>query len=268
MDPMQAILNAYAEIERHIDVCLCIQNGDSGRLQAQLRKVVALKADARNRLEREQYEVIHDSLEEMIAYLNGAITIASDDAGGHPVPVAYQEHSGTGRPRIHIDPIWLSHAHPGSSLKKIATLLGCSARTVRRRLIDYELAVPVPPVIQEVPQPDGTIAKEWHPTGPMGFDLKDEPDRRPIGIQEDDVGNVDEFGIDWEDLEDEELIQALQERAKNPFDDYVLDTMNNVPCHAPDCPLSMDQVQGLKRALYAEFDMDTHHMDVWREIWI
>jgi hypothetical protein len=206
MDPTQAILNAYAEIERRVDVCLRIQNGDSGRLRAQLREVVALKADvervrspylklsiliyflsvqARNLLEREQYEVIHDSLEEMIAYLNGAITIASDDAGGDPVPVAYrEEHGGTGRPRIHIDPTWLSHAHPGSSLKKIATLLGCSARTVRRRLIDYELAVPAPPVIQEVPQPDGTIAKEWHPTGPTGFDLKDEPDRLDQHVKE------------------------------------------------------------------------------------
>jgi hypothetical protein len=92
--------------------------------------------------------------------------------------------------------------------------------------------------------------------------------RRPIGIQEDDVGDVDQFGIDWEDLEDEELIQALQERAENPFDDYAPDRMNNVPCEAPDCPLSMDQVQGLKRVLYVEFDMDTHSMDVWRQIWI
>jgi hypothetical protein len=114
----------------------------------------------------------------MIAYLNEAITIASDDAGGDPVPVAYrEENGGVGRPRIHIDPTWLSHAHPGSSLKKIASLLGCSARTVRRRLIDYELAVPAPPVIQEVLQPDGTIAKEWHPTGPTGFDLKEDPNQ-------------------------------------------------------------------------------------------
>ena len=112
----------------------------------------------------------------MINYLNVAITIASDDVGGDPVAVAYKElHGGVGRPRIHIDPTWLAHVHPGSTLKKIAKLLGCSARTVRRRLIDYQLAVPAPPVIQEVLQPDGTIAKEWHPTGPTGFDLKEEP---------------------------------------------------------------------------------------------
>ena len=94
--------------------------------------------------------------------------------------------------------------------------------------------------------------------------------RHPIGlmIQEDDAGDVQQFGIDWEDLEDEELIQALQDRGENPFDDYAPTTMNNVPCEAPECPLSMDQVQGLKMVLNAEFDMDTHNMDVRREIWI
>jgi hypothetical protein len=45
MDPTQAILNAYAEITGRVDVSLRIQNGDSGRLRAQLREVVAFKAD-------------------------------------------------------------------------------------------------------------------------------------------------------------------------------------------------------------------------------
>ena len=42
---MEAILNAYAEIGRRVDVSLHIHNGDSARLRAQLREVAAFKAD-------------------------------------------------------------------------------------------------------------------------------------------------------------------------------------------------------------------------------
>ena len=46
---------------------------------------------------------------------------------------------------------------------------------MRRRLLDYQLAEPAPPVIHEVIQQDRTLAKEWHPTGPTRFNFKDQP---------------------------------------------------------------------------------------------
>ncbi|KAF8325298.1 hypothetical protein F5887DRAFT_889403 [Amanita rubescens] len=89
-----------------------------------------------------------------------------------------------------------------------------------------------------------------------------------IRIQEEDVRDLGQFGIDWEDMDDEDLIQALQERGENPFDDYAPDRMNDVPCEPPDCPLTMDQVDGLDAVLQREFDMNTYDMDVKTRVWI
>jgi hypothetical protein len=98
-----------------------------------------------------------------------------------------------------------------------------------------------------------------------------------IARQEDAVENVEEFGIDWEGLpdvgglvpDDEELVRQLQERGQNPFDDYAPDTLNEVPCEPPECPLTLDQVNGLESTLSARFNMSTSHdMDVYTDVWI
>jgi hypothetical protein len=124
------------------------------------------------------YDTINESLDDMAAYLNTAITAALDDMVGDALPLVHQEpRRHPGRPRVNIDKNWLSYASQGITLKDIGELVQCSARTVRRRLLEYGLAEPAPPVIQEVVQPDGTIVKEWHPTGPTGYDFKGEPAR-------------------------------------------------------------------------------------------
>ncbi len=137
----------------------------------------ALCLQARNLLGQRDYNTIQDSVNDMAAYLNEAITVAVDDTVGDPLPLARLERRGPGRPRIDIDENWLSYASQGITLKDIGELVNCSARTVRRRLLDYNLAKPAPPVIQEVVQPDGTVAREWHSTGPTRFDFKDQPAR-------------------------------------------------------------------------------------------
>ncbi len=114
----------------------------------------------------------------MAAYLNTAITATLDDMVGDAIPLAHQEpRRRPGRPRVIIDKNWLSFASQGITLKDIGEMVQCSARTVRRRLLEYGLAEPAPPVIQNVVQPDGTIAKEWHPTGPTRYDFRGEPGR-------------------------------------------------------------------------------------------
>ena len=89
-----------------------------------------------------------------------------------------------------------------------------------------------------------------------------------IRMQEEDILDVGQFGIDWEGMDDEELIQELQERGENPFDDYAPDRMNEVPCEPPDCPLTMDQMDELDAVLQREFDMNTYDMDVKTTVWI
>jgi hypothetical protein len=116
----------------------------------------------------------------MLDALEAAVATALDDLR-NPVPLV---RPGS-RSRIEIDVNWLAHASQGLTLKAIASELGCSSRTVRRRMLEHNLAELAPPVIQTVVQPDGTLTKEWHPTGPTGFDFRNEPEElddvvRPI----------------------------------------------------------------------------------------
>jgi hypothetical protein len=125
-------------------------------------------------------------------------------------------------------------------------------------------------------------AEHWNA---HGMRLKREKDKAPqdmfiLGMrrrvvddaivrQEDAVEDVEEFGIDWEGMDDEQLVRELQEQAENPFDGYALDTLNEVPCEPPECPLTPDQVNGLDAALSMQFNMTTSHdMDVYTAIWI
>ena len=140
--------------------------------------IFTLRLQARNLLEQEDYDTIRESVNDMAAYLNVAITTAQDDMVGDPMPLTQvEDQKRPGRPRVNIDRNWLSYASQGLTLKDIGEQVNCSARTVRRRLLEYQLAEAAPPVIQEVVQPDGTLAKEWHPTGPTRNKFKDQPER-------------------------------------------------------------------------------------------
>jgi hypothetical protein len=112
----------------------------------------------------------------MLEALDASVATAQDDLLRDPIPVAHKELLERGRSRIEIDVNWLRHASQGMTLKDIAVEVGCSARTVRRRMLEHHLAEPAPPVIRTVVQPNGMITKEWHPTGPTRFDFKDNPE--------------------------------------------------------------------------------------------
>jgi hypothetical protein len=87
--------------------------------------------------------------------------------------------------------------------------------------------------------------------------------------QEEAVEDVDQFGIDWDGADDEQLVRKLQEQAENPFDGYAPDTLNEVPCEPPECPLTCNQVNGLDAALSMQFNMTaSHDMDVYTAVWI
>ena len=128
-------------------------------------------------MEQDEYEFLQVSVRRMLESLNASIAAAAlDDAEKDPLPLAQREgQPGGGRPRTVIDKKFLSFASAGMTLVDIGKAVGCSARTVRRRLIDYGLAEPAPPVIRKIVRADGTEAKEWHPTGPTRFDLKGDP---------------------------------------------------------------------------------------------
>lgn len=119
----------------------------------------------------------YDTLQDLVANMLGSLEeTAQDDLIRELIPLARREERQVpGWSQIEIDMNWLVHAIQGMTLKDIAGALKCSPWTVRRCLLEHNLAEPAPPVIQNMVQLDGTIAKEWHPTGPMWYDLKDDP---------------------------------------------------------------------------------------------
>ena len=114
----------------------------------------------------------------MLRALEESASASQDDLTGDPIPLALTTGCGQpGRPRIQIDKQWLAYANQGMTTKDIAKAVGCAPRTVRRYLILYGLSEPAPPVIQHVERPDGTYAKEWHPTGPTRSAIRNDPER-------------------------------------------------------------------------------------------
>ena len=114
----------------------------------------------------------------MLRALEQSTSASQDDFAGEPIPLAQTTESGQpGRPRIEIDAQWLAYANQGMTTKDIAKAVGCAPRTVRRRLLQYGLSEPAPPVIQHVERPDGTYSKEWRPTGPTRSAIRNDPQR-------------------------------------------------------------------------------------------
>lgn len=117
------------------------------------------------------------SIENMISSLDNAVAKAKDDhILAVPRPVAGVVNVGDGgRGRLEIDKNWLAYASQVQTLWAIADELQCHPRTVRRRLLDYGIAEPAPPVIQYVQHPGVARTKEWHPTGPTMSSINNDP---------------------------------------------------------------------------------------------
>ena len=96
----------------------------------------------------------------MVEHLDAACHQSQDPILTPHLVVATRTSNGRrGRPKVEISPAFLSQALEVRGPTGIAPVLGCSARTVRRRALEQGLAQPGPPVIQDVPQPDGTIIR-------------------------------------------------------------------------------------------------------------
>ena len=85
--------------------------------------------------------------------------------------------------------------------------------------------------------------------------------------QEEAVEDVTQLAIEWDNVEDEDLVRQLQERGGNPFDNYAPDALSHVPCEPPECPLTRDQLDQLDTLIAMEFDMNTYDVDVYTAVW-
>lgn len=103
-----------------------------------------------------------------------------DPVGLHDfLTVAHLDQGETGRPRIHIDPVWLREALNMRGPTGVAEVLGCHARTVRRRAVEEGILEPCPPVFEYVADENGTIFRRYMGsfTGVISTMTDDELDR-------------------------------------------------------------------------------------------
>ncbi|KAJ6459367.1 hypothetical protein C8R47DRAFT_987469 [Mycena vitilis] len=102
--------------------------------------------------------------------------------------------------------------------------------------------------------------------GPRGLEHRREPADEP-------VADPHTYGIDWDVANDPALMAHLLEQnpqdweSRNPFAPGV-EALSHVPCDAPDCPLSPEEVQHLDHRLAAEVDLHSRSMHVRRLVWI
>jgi len=86
----------------------------------------------------------------MTFYLDQARQASSDPLQDPIIPFAYTTHTGRrGRPRVEVDPDLLSTALTLRPKTQVAKTAECSARTIRRRQIDYGIVVSRPSHSQE-----------------------------------------------------------------------------------------------------------------------
>ncbi|KAJ7063792.1 hypothetical protein B0H15DRAFT_794718 [Mycena belliarum] len=101
--------------------------------------------------------------------------------------------------------------------------------------------------------------------GPRGLEHRSQP-------MAEDVDDPGTYGIDWEVADDPTLMNHLlvenpqDWEERNPFAPG-LDTLSHVPCDAPNCPLTPEQVRDLDVRLGAIVDVRSCSMHVRRLVW-
>ena len=106
---------------------------------------------------------ITTSVEDMIKALECSITTTRYPPDAPPIVLGDTIQSGQrGRPRVDIKPEDLaSLANGRTTMNEIAALYQCRARTIRRRMLEFGLSEPGPPVYVEQEQGNGSIERVY-----------------------------------------------------------------------------------------------------------
>jgi hypothetical protein len=105
---------------------------------------------------------IESSVHDMLNAIDDASRASADPPEAHIIPVAQLVHTGLqGPPSIQIDPTFLAASMPLRGPAHIAAIVGCSARTVRRRGLEQGLVEAGSPVYVDFANEDGTTTRFW-----------------------------------------------------------------------------------------------------------
>jgi hypothetical protein len=104
------------------------------------------------------------SLEESVSKMIECLHTAENEAMDPPAPgvqVSRRVKGRVGWPHVEIDRNFLGSVLQVGGPYKLAKVMKCHPRTIRRRAIEYGLSDTVPPVFRTDHNPDGTVSQTW-----------------------------------------------------------------------------------------------------------
>ena len=106
---------------------------------------------------------ITTSVDDMISALESSINTTRYPPDALPIMLGETVHSGKrGRPPVNIKPEDLTLLARGrTTMKDIADLYQCGARTIRRRMLEFGLSQSGPPVYTEQERDDGSVERSY-----------------------------------------------------------------------------------------------------------
>ena len=114
----------------------------------------------------EEYNTLRQNIDIIVALIDDALFITRDTPDDIDLVVAwFNVTHQPGRPRFEVDPNFLALAVQTRGCTSIAGVLGCSARTVRRRVLEHGLAPGGQSPFLDIEQPDGDVRQVWN--GPI-----------------------------------------------------------------------------------------------------
>ena len=183
MDPVANLVEAYELLHDRVHVGLRTQFGNAGRmheLQTEVREFCenALNVGSNDSINRKLTYIIQmrerlhpldfislqGSLSKMVESLQEAERNALEPAVAG-IQVSARVPGLLGRPRVEIHRDYLEHLLDIRGPSELKDVFKCSARTIRRRAVEYGLRPAGLPVIQHVEYPDGTLGRQWVASG-------------------------------------------------------------------------------------------------------
>jgi hypothetical protein len=188
------IRGAYHTFHARVIRALRTQVGDSTRLGETSREATALLQAVeqvrhvlsrpkftdkclkhRERFPVAEYALIRRNLTMMMDDLNQACHRSMDPpSSGPPVVIQRQSVGSRGRPRVEINTSFLSNALQYRGPYSLSKIVGCSARTIRRRALEQGLVEPGLPVHSITVASDGSLTRIHASAIPPTADLTDE----------------------------------------------------------------------------------------------
>ena len=107
-----------------------------------------------------EYRILQTSLSAMVQDLDSACHQSSDPPDASPLIVSHRvSTNSTGRPRVEIDPTFLSHALELRGPTSLSKIVKCSSRTVHHRALELGIVQPGPPVRSTIMQSNREITQ-------------------------------------------------------------------------------------------------------------